>query len=488
MDLITIFYSLLISNFVMTNPSNSTHLAILVCVMRLSFHGAVEEVTGSCFLVETKRAKVLIDAGMKQGERMCVTRSLDPFGFDVTELDAVLVTHAHFDHTGRLPELIKLGYRGPIYMTAPTKALVEIILDDALKIMAENAERCGDPTPYSADHKQLAMSLMQGLGYHTEFEAAPGIKVMFHDAGHILGSSFVSLDLEDSLTETGKPKRIIFSGDIGNDHIPILPETESIHQADVVVCESTYGDSIHEPSETRTLRLADFASKVLKRGGTLVIPAFSIERTQELLHELDIMLLEKKLPAVPIYLDSPMAIRTTEVYRHFKHYLHFDHPVLGPDQDFFSFPSLHETMSTEESKQINQDKRAKIILAGNGMMTGGRVLHHLKHHLEDPLSGVLIVGYQAAGTLGRRIFDREKTVRIYREEYQVRAEVLAIGAFSAHADKAKLLRWLHPEEGQVAKIFLVHGDNPVKDAFAKFLSKSLSAEIIIPRLSQTFEL
>ena len=200
------------------------------------------------------------------------------------------------------------------------------------------------------------------------------------------------------------------------------------------------------------------------------------------------LLLDKKIPAVPIYLDSPMAIRATEVYRHFKEYLRFDHPVLGPDKDFFSFPSLRETMHTEESKLINGDKRPKIIIAGNGMMTGGRVLHHLKRHISDPLSGVLVVGYQAKGTLGRKILDRADKVRIYGEEYPVRADVLSIEAFSAHADKAKLLRWLHPETGQISKIFLVHGENPVKDAFADFLRKTLSAEIIIPHLSQTFEL
>jgi metallo-beta-lactamase family protein len=456
--------------------------------MHLSFHGAVEEVTGSCFLLETTSAKILIDAGMKQGERICVTRSLDPFGFDVTKLDAVLVTHAHFDHTGRLPELIKLGYRGPIYMTAPTKALADIILEDSLKIMKENAERCGDPVPYSPEDKQQAMAQIQGIGYHTEFEAAPGVKVMFHDAGHILGSAFVSLDIEGRLNPDGKAMRLVFSGDIGNDHVPILPETEAIHRADVVVCESTYGNSIHEPAAMRKIKLADFAHKVLGRGGTLVIPAFSIERTQELLYELDTLLLDEKIPSVPIYLDSPMAIRATEVYQHFKQYLRFDHPVLGPDKDFFSFPSLRETMSTEESKLINDDKRAKIIIAGNGMMTGGRVLHHLKRHVSDPLSGVLVVGYQAKGTLGRKILDRVDKVRIYGEEYPVRAEVLSIEAFSAHGDKEKLLRWLHPETGQISKIFLVHGDNPVKDAFAEYLKKNLSAEIIIPHLSQTFEL
>jgi metallo-beta-lactamase family protein len=402
--------------------------------MQLSFHGAVEEVTGSCFLLETDKAKILVDCGMKQGERMCVMRSMDPFGFDVTKLDAVLVTHAHFDHTGRLPELIKLGYRGPIYMTAPTKALADIILEDSLKIMKENAEKCGDPVPYSPEDKQLTVSLVQGIGYHTEFEAGSGVKVMFHDAGHILGSAYVTLDIEERVMADGKPMRIVFSGDIGNDNTPILPETEPIHRADVIVCESTYGDKVHEPPAMRKIKLAEYAQRILKRGGTLIIPAFSIERTQELLYELDTLLLEKKIPAAPIYLDSPMAIRATAVYRHFEQYLHFDHPVMGADKDFFSFPSLRETMSTEESKLINADKRPKIIIAGNGMMTGGRVMHHLKRHIFDPLSGVLVVGYQARGTLGRKIMDREKTVRIYGEEYPVRAEVLSIEAFSAHGE------------------------------------------------------
>lgn len=456
--------------------------------MRLSFHGAVEEVTGSCFLLETETAKILVDCGMKQGERVCVMRSLEPFGFDVTALDAVFVTHAHFDHTGRLPELIKLGYTGPIYLTAPTKALADIILEDSLKIMAENAERCGDPVPWESVDKQRAVAQMKGIGYHTEFEPAPGIKAMFHDAGHILGSSYLSLDFEAQLNAHGQPTRVVFSGDIGNDNVPILPPTEPIERADIVVCESTYGNSIHEPATTRRTALVEFSHKILKQGGTLIIPAFSIERTQEILYELDGLLNEKKIPEVPIYLDSPMAIRATEVYRHYKQYLHFDHPVLGADNDFFSFPSLRETMSVEESKLINDDKRPKIILAGNGMMTGGRVMHHLRRYISDPVSGVLIVGYQAQGTLGRKILEHQKNVRIYGQPYDVRAQVLAIDAYSAHGDKTKLLHWLHPNQDAIEKIFLVHGENDVKAAFAEYLRSSLSAEVIIPRLSQSFTL
>ncbi len=455
--------------------------------MKLSFHGAVEEVTGSCFLLETKEAKILIDCGMKQGERVCVLKSLDPFGFDVGKIDAVIVTHAHFDHTGRLPELVKLGFAGPIYMTAPTKALTDIILEDALKIMKENADRCGDPVPYGVEEKRAAMLQMQGIGYHTEFEPVVGVKVMFHDAGHILGSSFVTIDVAERLNTRGEPSRFVFSGDVGNDDVPILPETEALHRADIVVCESTYGNTVHEPAVMRKTKLAEYSQKVLNRGGTLIIPAFSIERTQEILYELDGLLEEKNIPAVPIYLDSPMAIRATAVYRHFAQFLHFDHKVLGHKGEFFSFPSLRETMSTEESMLINDDKRAKIIIAGNGMMTGGRVMHHLKRYISDPLSGVLVVGYQAHGTLGRKILDKHDKVRIYGKEYPVRCEVLSIEAFSAHADKTKLLRWLHTEYGSIEKIFLVHGENPVKDAFAEYLKQNLPSEIIIPHLSQTFE-
>jgi metallo-beta-lactamase family protein len=354
--------------------------------------------------------------------------------------------------------------------------------------MTENAERCGDPVAYTDVDTQSAIEQIQGVNYHTEFEPAPGVKVMFHDAGHILGSSFITLDVAERPNGRGEPTRLVFSGDVGNDDVPILPETEALHRADFVVCESTYGNSIHEPPVMRQTHLAEFARTVLNRGGTLVIPAFSIERTQEILYELDNLLTNKKIPKVPIYLDSPMAIRATAVYRHFSQYLQFDHPVLGGHDDLFSFPSLKETLNTEDSILINDDKRAKIIIAGNGMMTGGRVLHHLKRYISDPLSGVLIVGYQAQGTLGRKILEKIKTVRIYGKEYPVRCEVRSIEAFSAHADMTKLLRWLHTEYGSIEKIFLVHGDNPVKDDFAKYLKENLPAKIIIPHLFQSFEL
>ena len=449
--------------------------------MRITFFGAVEDVTGSCFLVETAGKRLLVDCGMHQGERMCSTRNAEPFGFEPSHIDAVLVTHAHFDHTGRLPDLVKQGYRGPIYMTLPTLSLTEIVLADAVNVMKENAEKCGDVAIYGLADLKAMVKRVKPMNYHTAFEPIPGVQAMFHDAGHILGSAYISLDTPDG--------RVVFSGDLGNDDVPILPPTDPLHSADVVVCESTYGDKEHEPVHVRGPKLAAFVKKIIGRKGTIIIPAFSVERTQELLYELDQLLEKGEIPSVPIYLDSPLAIRATELYRHYKQYLRFDHPaVQAADGDFFTFPTLRETLSSEESKVINDDKRPKIIIAGNGMMTGGRVLHHLKRYLNDERAGLLIVGFQAPHTLGRKIQDGATSVKIYNDDVAVRATVERIEAFSAHGDQKKLTRWLRPQEVKVSKIFLVHGEHPVKEAFAKHLEAELGTEVIIPREHQVVEI
>lgn len=456
--------------------------------MRLSFHGAVEGVTGSCYLLETSQGKILVDCGMFQGERMCSKHNFEDFDFDPKAIAAVIVTHAHVDHTGRIPLLIRQGFSGPVYFTRPTAALSRIILEDTEHVMADNSKRCGDEILFGK--KDIAELFLQakGLNYHEEFSPVPGVTAMFHDAGHILGSSYVTIDVPGAETKDGQPLRLVFSGDIGNDDVPILPATEPIHRADIAIVESTYGDKDHGVTADRSKKLFDFVTKVIDRGGTLIIPSFSVERTQELLYELDTLIDKGELPKVQIYLDSPLAIKATQLYRDFKSFLDFNRrTTTSRDQDFFSFANLHETVTVEASKAINSDENPKIIIAGSGMMTGGRVMHHLQRYLSDPKSGVLIIGYQAYGTLGSRIQQGAEEVTIFGEVIPVRASIETIHEFSAHGDRTKLAGWLTPQEGMIKKIFLVHGDEPVKVAFKEFLGQRMKGEIIIPRLFQLFE-
>lgn len=453
--------------------------------MRLSFFGATDEVTGSCALLEAtdtegEKHRLLIDCGLFQGEETATQKSYEPFGFDPKKIEAVFVTHAHADHTGRLPKLCKDGYRGTIYMTEPTLGLTRLVLEDAFQIMEQDAKEEGRSPLYAKEDLEVALANARTVSYHQAIEFAPGVTVMFHDAGHILGSAHISVEAEG--------KRIVFSGDIGNDAVPILPETEAISRADVVVCESTYGDRLHESMEERGKKLREVVEHTVANRGVLLIPSFSIERTQELLYEIH-LLLEKFKTDIPIYLDSPMAIRATELYRHFGQFLQFDAPIFGEKgHDFFSFPNLQETLTVEESKVINDAKRPKIIIAGSGMMTGGRILHHLSRYVNQKFATVLIIGYQATGTLGRRIFNKEPHVMIFGQRFDVKAIVKAIGAFSAHGDQAKLTRWLQPIEGPAPKmVFLAHGDPEAKTVFAKHLRNHLESKIVIPKVDKIYE-
>lgn len=455
--------------------------------MKISFHGAVKEVTGSCHLLKVQdnsgvEHSYLFDCGMFQGEQMCGDKNLKPFGFDASKVEAVFVTHPHADHTGRLPKLIDEGFSGPIYMTHPCAALAKLVLEDAHHIMAEESEKCGSKILYQLDDLLKTFELVKSVGYHEEINPAPGIKIYFHDAGHVLGSAYISVEAEGG-------KRVIFSGDIGNDDVPILPATESISRATAVVCEATYGHRVHEPVSERENKLHEALLRTIEEKGVLLIPAFSIERTQELLYALDRILENDLHTNIPIYLDSPMAIRATELYRHFKQYLRFDTPILrSQDQDFFSFKNLRETLTVEQSKSINNAPIPKVIIAGSGMMNGGRIMHHLIRYLPESNTRVLIIGYQAHGTLGRRIYEGAKEVRIYGKRIKVAAGVAAIGAFSAHGDMNKLTRWLTPEDGKVPeKIFLTHADPEAKEVFATHLRHELGTDVLIPDLHEEFE-
>ncbi|MBT5807824.1 MBL fold metallo-hydrolase [Candidatus Uhrbacteria bacterium] len=455
--------------------------------MKLSFHGSVRGVTGSCHLLKAKdvdghERQLLFDCGMYQGEQMCGSKNKEEFGFDPMDINHLFITHPHADHTGRTPKLVKEGFRGKIYMTEPCVGLSKLVLEDAHHIMVEDSKKCGSSVLYELVDLMTAFDQVEGVGYHEEIEPFPGIKVMFHDAGHVLGSAFISVKAEG--------KTIIFSGDIGNDNVPILPDTEQIHSADYVVCESTYGHRVHEGKVERSERLKLAIEETIKNKSVLMIPAFSIERTQELLYEINLLLKNELKTNIQIYLDSPMAIKATELYREYKNYLRFDAPILEEkDRDFFSFPGLHETLDVQSSKQINYSPPPKIIIAGSGMMSGGRIMHHLIRYLGDPKNQLLIIGYQARGTTGRKIYEGAKKVKIFREEVHVNAKITAIGAFSAHGDMDKLTRWISPKDGKTPeKIFLVHGDPESKEVFATHLRHKLRTDVVIPGHHDVFEL
>ena len=455
--------------------------------MKLSFHGAAREVTGSCHRLEfldadKKPHAILFDCGMFQGEHMCGDKNMTPFGFEASAIEAVFISHPHADHTGRLPKLVKEGFRGPIYMVEPCSGLAKLVLEDAHHIMQEESEKCGSSVLYELEDLKATFEQVKTVSYHQHIDLAPGITVVFHEAGHVLGSSYISVDAEG--------KRIVFSGDIGNDDVPILPDTEPISHADVVICESTYGHREHEGANTRGDKLREAIQDIIKQRGVLMIPAFSIERTQELLYEINKLLLEELHTKLPIFLDSPMAIKATALYRHFKNFLKFDDSILkDPDRDLFSFPNLRETLSVAESKSINDILPPKIIIAGSGMMSGGRIMHHLIRYLPDKNNRLLIIGYQAHGTTGRKLYEGAKKVRIFGEDVQVRAQISAIGAFSAHGDMNKLTRWLRPEDGKIPqKIFLVHGDPEAKEVFATHLRHKLQTDVIVPEYQSVHEI
>jgi metallo-beta-lactamase family protein len=454
--------------------------------MKLSFHGAAREVTGSCHRLEFEDSEgkthaILFDCGMFQGEHMCGNKNLQPFGFDASAIEAVFVSHPHADHTGRLPKLVKEGFKGPIYMVEPCVGLAKLVLQDAHHIMQEESEKCGSSVLYELADLESVFEQVKSVTYHEHIDLWPGVTVVFHEAGHVLGSSYITVDAQG--------QRVLFSGDIGNDDVPILPDTEPISHADVVICESTYGHREHEGMSTRGDRLREAIEDIIKQRGVLMIPAFSIERTQELLYEINHLLLDQLHTKLPIFLDSPMAIKATALYRHFKQFLKFDESILkDPDKDFFSFPNLRETLSVAESKSINDVVPPKIIIAGSGMMSGGRIMHHLIRYLPGKNNRLLIIGYQAAGTTGRKLYEGAKKVRIFGEDVQVHAQVSAIGAFSAHADMNKLTRWLHPEDGKIPKkIFLVHGDHEAKEVFATHLRHELRTDVVVPEYQSVHE-
>lgn len=446
--------------------------------MRLTFYGAAREVTGSCTLVETPTTRVLVDCGLFQGNGNSYERNAAPFPFEPSSIDAVVLTHAHIDHIGRIPKLVREGFSGRIFATHPTRLLARLMWQDAAHVMKDDARRTKRAPLYAPKDIGPAFDLLHGVPYDTTVRVSDDFNFRFREAGHIFGSGFVEADVYGT--------RLVCSGDLGNDFVPILRPTARIVQGDVVVMESTYGDRVHDNPKVRAERLKAAVLDSAARKGTLVIPAFSLERAQEILYELNILVESKQIPALPTFLDSPLAIKALPIYHQFTEYYDQAAAALhSSGDDFFRFPGLEVTKKPEQSHAIVSVPAPKIVIAGSGMMHGGRIMHHLVDYLNDPDTTVLIVGYQAAGTVGRQLLDGARLVRIDGVQVDVRAKIDLIRSYSAHADQDKLVKWVTSARTMPKKIYLNHGEPHAAAALEEKLRPS-GAQVAIPAAGDSF--
>ncbi len=444
--------------------------------MKIKFCGAVNEVTGSCHLVTTEKHQILLDCGMFQGGKKEEAQNTEPFPFNPAEIECVILSHAHVDHCGRLPLLVKQGFSGPIYCTDATADLLRVMLPDCAHIQQNEAEwqskkaiRKGLPPVepmYTMEDANAALKLVEPILYDQLFNINDQMHAVFNDAGHILGSAITEL----WITENEKTVKLVYTGDIGVDDRPILRDPKKIKKADFVVMESTYGDRLHESNESSIKALIDIIEETVKRGGNVIIPSFAVGRTQELIYELNRFYESDEyyhdlLKNVQVYIDSPMAVTTTQVFR--KNAQVFDaetkNYILNGDNPL-DFPNLNFTRTSNESKALNEDNHPKIIISASGMCDAGRIRHHLKHNLWNPKSSIVFVGYQANGTLGRRIVDGVKEVSVLGEKILVQAKIYNLEGFSGHADYEGLIDWVKGLQKAPQHIFLVHGETDAKES------------------------
>lgn len=451
--------------------------------LRLSFYGATGKVTGSNFLVEGARGRILIDCGIEQGSDYVENHIYGPFPYDVTNIDALVLTHAHLDHVGRIPKLVKDGFRGKIYMTPPTKDLAELILLDSVGILEKEALYKNISPLYQEPDVEEAFSLIETLDYHTEKEVAPGLRVYLRNVGHILGSASVRITDEEGVS-------VALTGDIGNSPSPLLPNWEPIPDADALVMESVYGDRLHPPQAERVATLRETVKRAIARGGAILIPSFSLERTQLMLYELSNFFSDGSLPKIPVFLDSPLAIKVTKVYE--KWGLTYFKPETEDEMkregSIFEFPFLKQTLTHDESMAIEKVSGPKIIIAGAGMSHGGRIGRWEHRYLPDPSSTLIIVGYQAPGTPGRRMMEGAPSVRLGGAEIQVRATVENLEGWSAHADRDELLKFAESCLPRPKAIFTALGEPKAERFLAQRIHDYLGARAIVPDLGQTWEI
>jgi len=464
--------------------------------MKIHFLGASRTVTGSQILIEVNGAKILLECGLFQGKRADTYQFNQSFQFSPKEIDALLLSHAHIDHSGNIPNLVKQGYSNRIFATSATVSLAEIMLRDSGYIQESDAQyvnkkraRRGEPPVdplYTYEDAEIACDLFTPVEYNQTFEVVKGVQVTYVDSGHILGSASIILDIN----ENGNKKRLWFSGDIGRDRLPLLQDPVMPVKADYMIMECTYGDKNHRDPETAFQEFRDVTMKTIARGGKIIIPAFAVGRTQELVYFLNLMMAAYDIPPIPIYVDSPLAVNASDIFK--KYAFLFDEEtkrfIQEGNHKALTSPNLYYTRSVEESKKINEVKGPAIIISASGMAEAGRILHHLRNNIENPLNTIMIVSWQAPHTLGRRLAERQKTVRIFGQLFERRAEVATIGGLSAHAGQDKLLQYVLGTRATLKGLYLVHGEEDAAHALMDKLEENHIAPVFFPDRSDYVEI
>ena len=468
--------------------------------MKLTFWGAAGEVTGSMHMVESGGRRFLLDCGMHQGRRKEADRKNRNLPFPASSIDAVVLSHAHIDHSGNLPTLVKNGFSGPIYSTPATVDLCHWMLQDTAHIQEKDAEflnkrrehrksaglENGHVEPlYTTADAERTLPMLQPVPYHSPHILAPGLNYMSYDAGHILGSSFIVLHEASG----GSRVRLGFSGDVGRPNLPIVRDPETMPPAEYLIMESTYGGRLHKQVEHVVNKLADVVNRTARRGGRIIVPAFAVGRTQQLVLLLHQLFNEKRIPNIPLFVDSPLALNVTAVHR--------DHPECFDDEtreyllhheDPFGFARLQYIREAADSKKLNDLHGPFVVISASGMCEAGRILHHLRNNIEDPRNTVLITGFQAQDTLGRKLVEKWTEVRIFGEPMRVRAEISSLDELSAHADQGELMEWIRPLAPSLRRVFLVHGEPVQSQTLAKLLHSTYNLDVVIPASGQSFDL
>jgi len=464
--------------------------------LRITFLGAARTVTGSMHLLEVNGSQILLDCGLFQGRRRETSKRNRNLPFDARVLDALILSHAHIDHSGNIPNLVSSGYQGNIYTTPATRDLCSAMLLDSAYIQESDAayvnkkrSRRGLPPVepiYTIADARASLQNFVSIDYHRPFTVAPGVQATFYDAGHILGSAITVLDVE----EEGRSYRLCFTGDLGRKDLPIIRDPEIVHDVDYMITESTYGDREHESPPQAQAILCEIIHRAYDRGGKVIIPSFAVGRTQEIVFDLHKLIASECFPPIPVYVDSPLAVNVTEIFR-----LHpecYDAEILAflqRREDPFGFYRLHYTRSVEESKALNDFQGPCIIISASGMCEAGRILHHLKNHIGDPRNTVLFVGFQVQHTLGRKILDGWKEIPIFGQKWPVRAHIRSIQGYSAHADRNELLGYIQQvmDDGRLKRVFSVHGDLEACQALASGIRAMGLEDVLIPERMQQVE-